>query len=113
MIDLGEENFYWSEKRNAIICDVVENPTDGNKVIKQIIQDHEESKKCREFHYREHQAIKDRQIVKRLKERIKIHDEVKKELKEKLQSSDSQAELFQACQSDMLNELQKIRDGKK
>ena len=52
-------------------------------------------------------------IVKRLNKRIKTHKEVGEELKRKLLLPDEQAELFQACQSDMLTELEKILEDKK
>ena len=83
----------------------------GKQLKQQILQDHEEAKECREFHYREHQAIKDRQIVKRLEEEIKnynnkLNEIIKVECGTKSCGSDFHLRLL-----DNRDNLQKILEG--
>ena len=61
---------------------------------------------------------KNYKIVERLKKRIELHKQTKKDLEEAEKDYldiklSNKVDMFKACQEDMLNELQKILEGKK
>ena len=47
--------------------EVVSDTLNEKELKQQILQDQKETEECRNFHYREHEAKKNEQIVKRLK----------------------------------------------
>ena len=99
------------------------NPSEARRTKKQILENQEDSEKYhkdrhkivksfKKWEQRNKEAKKDRQIVEKLKERIQIHKQGNELLKGKL-PPDEKSKMFMACQSDMLEELQKILEEKK
>ena len=84
----------------------------GKQLKQQILQDHEDAKQCREFHYREHQAIKDRQIVKRLEKEIKDYNKKLGEIIKIEDGTKSCGSDFHLRLLDNRDNLQKILENK-
>ena len=81
--------------------------------LQQILQDHKDAKQCKEFHYREHQAIKDRQIVKKLEEEIKVHNKKLDEIIKVEEGTKSCGSDFHLRLLDNRDNLQKILEEEK